>query len=70
MNRDHDYGGIVDNQIRALDHIGLFKTRLAGSPESLPRFVNPYDEKADLSEPGADVSARELLDLPRLRRRG
>ena len=50
MNRDHDYGGVVDNQVRALDHIGLFKTRLASSPEALPRFVNPYDEKADLSE--------------------
>ena len=50
MNRDHDYGDIVDNQVRALDHIGLFKTRLASSPEALPRYVNPYDEKADLNE--------------------
>lgn len=25
MNKDHDYGGIVDNQLRAFDHIGLFK---------------------------------------------
>jgi putative heme-binding domain-containing protein len=50
MNRDHDYGAVEDNQIRTLDHIGLFKTRLTGSPEALPRFVNPYDEKADLNE--------------------
>lgn len=25
MNKDHDYHGIVDNQLRAFDHIGLFK---------------------------------------------
>jgi uncharacterized repeat protein (TIGR03806 family) len=50
MNRDHDYGGVVDNQVRAFDHIGLFKSRLSGSPDALPRFVNPYDEKADLNE--------------------
>jgi uncharacterized repeat protein (TIGR03806 family) len=50
MNRDHDYGSVVDNQIRALDHVGLFKTRLSGSPEALPRFVSPYDESADLGE--------------------
>jgi len=25
MNRDHDYGGIVDNQLRALEHIGVFR---------------------------------------------
>jgi glucose/arabinose dehydrogenase len=24
MNKDHDYGGIVDNQLRVLDHIGVF----------------------------------------------
>jgi glucose/arabinose dehydrogenase len=25
MNRDHDYAGIVDNQLRALEHIGVFR---------------------------------------------
>jgi uncharacterized repeat protein (TIGR03806 family) len=25
MNRDHDYGGTVDNQLRTLDHIGVLK---------------------------------------------
>src|SRR5262249_11970514 len=25
MNRDHDYGGVIDNQLRALEHIGVFR---------------------------------------------
>jgi glucose/arabinose dehydrogenase len=25
MNKDHDYGGVVDNQLRVLEHLGLFK---------------------------------------------
>jgi uncharacterized repeat protein (TIGR03806 family) len=50
MNKDHDYSGVVDNQIRALDHIGIFKTPLTTSTESLPRFIDPYDEKADLND--------------------
>src|SRR5579883_3349526 len=50
MNKDHDYGGVVDNQIRALDHIGLFKTPLGDSLSSLPRFINPYDRHADLND--------------------
>lgn len=25
MNKDHDYHGVVDNQLRAFEHIGLFK---------------------------------------------
>lgn len=25
MNRDHDYGGVIDNQLQALEHVGAFK---------------------------------------------
>jgi glucose/arabinose dehydrogenase len=25
MNRDHDYGGVVDNQLRVLEHLGVFR---------------------------------------------
>jgi putative heme-binding domain-containing protein len=50
MNKDHDYGGVVDNQLRALDHIGIFKTPLGSAPGSQPKFINPYDERADLSD--------------------
>jgi uncharacterized repeat protein (TIGR03806 family) len=29
MNKDHNYGGVVDNQLRALDHIGVLKANWA-----------------------------------------
>ncbi len=50
MNKDHDYGGVVDNQVRALDHIGIFATPLGDSLKSLPRFIDPYDPGADLAD--------------------
>ena len=28
LDRDHDYGGVVDNQLRTLEHIGVFKGKL------------------------------------------
>jgi uncharacterized repeat protein (TIGR03806 family) len=53
LNRNHDYGSAVDNQLRALEHIGLI-TR-AASPEVKERkpsgrLTNPYDSAADLNE--------------------
>src|SRR5205085_12543974 len=50
MNKDHDFGGVVDNQLRALDHIGVFKTPLGDSLPSLPKFINPYDRRGDSSD--------------------
>ncbi|MEX0585191.1 MAG: hypothetical protein WD176_01015, partial [Pirellulales bacterium] len=44
LNRDHDYGGATDNQLRVLDRIGL----LEHSPEIKPPLADPYDESADL----------------------
>lgn len=29
MNKDHDYGGLIDNQLRTLAHIGVFKSNTA-----------------------------------------
>jgi hypothetical protein len=34
MNRDHDYGGVIDNQLRALEHIGVFRV------SSVERFLD------------------------------
>ena len=48
LNREHDYGGVSDNQLRALDHIGLFTERLAKPPAELTRLVDPRDGSADL----------------------
>ncbi len=61
MNRDHDYGGVVDNQIRSWHHIGLFedvprkkpeeipKNSPETPPSELPQLTNPYDEAAELT---------------------
>jgi putative heme-binding domain-containing protein len=47
LNRDHDYGSIRDNQLRALDHIDIFTERLK-PPSTLSRLADPYDAKNDL----------------------
>lgn len=46
LDRDHDYGGTVDNQLRALEHIGLFEGPLKPRRPDGPRLVNPYDPRA------------------------
>lgn len=47
MNRDHDYGSAVDNQLRAMANIDLFALGLPGPPPSLVRFPDPSDQAAD-----------------------
>lgn len=51
MNRDHTYpSGIQDNQLRTLNHIGVFSEPLKKSPSELSRLVNPYSPSADLEQ--------------------
>lgn len=54
MNRDHDYGGIVDNQLRTLEHIGMFTGKLPTKDRAA--LADPYDP----SEP-IDARARSYL---------
>ncbi len=56
MNKVHDYGKVQDNQLRTLEHIGVFKDKLPKRPEELRRLVDPYDPKEDL-----DKRARSYL---------
>jgi uncharacterized repeat protein (TIGR03806 family) len=56
MNRDHDYGGTVANQLRTLEHLNLFTEPLTESPEKLPRLVDYRAENEDL-----DRRARSYL---------
>lgn len=63
LNRDHDFGGVVDNQLRAYKHIGLMQDiaddadpheppgtlPAPKSPEDLPRFAPPFDDSADIN---------------------
>ena len=56
MNRDFDYGGVVDNQLRAWEHAGLFTKPLPAPPEKLPGLVDYADKTKDL-----DRRARSYL---------
>lgn len=58
MNRDHDYGGVADNQLRAWNHAGIFTAPLAKPPSAYPALPNPYDEAADI-----DSRARAYLHV-------
>jgi uncharacterized repeat protein (TIGR03806 family) len=50
MNKDHDYGnGNVANQLRTLEHLGLFTRPLPEAPENLPHLVDYENEKLDLT---------------------
>ena len=47
MNKDHDYGGVIANQLATLDHLKIFKTSLAKPPEELPRLADYRDAAQD-----------------------
>jgi hypothetical protein len=49
MNKDHDYGGVIANQLRTLEHLGVFDKQLPKSPEELPKLVDFRDTSADLN---------------------
>ncbi|MCH2373977.1 MAG: PQQ-dependent sugar dehydrogenase [Planctomycetes bacterium] len=48
MNRDFDYGDVVDNQLRTLNGVGLFSQPLEKEPDEYAALPNPYDDSADL----------------------
>lgn len=49
LNRDHNYGGVVANQLATFAHLGLFKEPLPNAPDKLPRLPDYTDETADLN---------------------
>ena len=48
MNRDHDYGGVVANQLATLDHIGLFTKPLPAPADQLEKLIDYQDENQTL----------------------
>jgi glucose/arabinose dehydrogenase len=48
LDRDHDFGGTKDNQLRAFEHIGVFHGALPGKRDDQPRLINPYDTAGSL----------------------
>lgn len=50
MNREFDFGGVKDNQLRAWEHVGLFKEPLGKPPGEFP-VLSPYaDESRNLND--------------------
>jgi len=50
MNREHQYAGGTDNQLRTLQHIGLFDKPFPDRPHKLPRLIDPSDESRTVDE--------------------
>ncbi|MBX9788222.1 MAG: PQQ-dependent sugar dehydrogenase [Pirellulales bacterium] len=50
LNRDHAYPASTDNQLRALEHIGLFSGPLPKPPAELARLTDPRDSSHTLEE--------------------
>jgi len=48
MNKNHDFGDVVDNQLRTWEHLGLFTEPLPKRPDELPRVSDYRDESIDL----------------------
>lgn len=57
MNREHDYGSTVENQLTVYSQLGLFEEPLEQKPSDLAKLVDPYDETQDLN-----ARARSYLD--------
>jgi hypothetical protein len=49
MNKDHDYGGVTENQLTVLERLGVFQEKLPQPPERLPRLVDYQDTRQDLN---------------------
>lgn len=54
LNRDHDYGGVSDNQLRALAHAGLFDREI-GAHQQYPALAVPASDDRE-------AAARAYLD--------
>ncbi len=50
MNRDHNYDGVVANQLATLEHIGLFAKKLPDAPAKLAKLPDFNDEKVSLDD--------------------
>ena len=56
MNKDHNYGGTLANQLATLEHIGLFEKQLPKPAEELPKLADYEDKTQSL-----DSRARAYL---------
>ncbi len=64
MNKDHDYGGVVANQLATLNHLGLFTQAAAGEAGQPAESGRLPRQEPEAGRAGAVVSARQLQPLP------
>jgi hypothetical protein len=50
FNKVHDYGGVKANQLRTLEHLGIFKKPLPAPPEKLPRIFDHDNASLDINQ--------------------
>jgi putative heme-binding domain-containing protein len=50
LNKDHNFGGTADNQLRTFEHIGLFTKPLSKSPAELDRLADYRDAKQPIDQ--------------------
>lgn len=50
MNRDHNYGGVIANQLETLEHIGLFTKKLPDAPAKMAKLPDFHDEKVPVDD--------------------
>ncbi len=52
LNKDFTYPstGRTDNQLATLDHVLMFTSPLAGTPDTLPALADPMDTSADIGD--------------------
>ncbi len=50
MNKDHNYDGVIANQLTTLEHIGMFSKKLPSAPAKLAKLPDFRDEKVSLND--------------------
>jgi uncharacterized repeat protein (TIGR03806 family) len=50
LNRQHDYGATRENQLRVLERLGIFQTKLSTAPEKLPQLADPDNPALALTD--------------------
>lgn len=50
MNRDHNYDGVIANQLSTLEHIGMFAKKLPSEAAKLPKLPDYRDEKVSIED--------------------
>ena len=58
MNRDQDYGGTTDNQLRTLDHIKIFQEPLEKTSADYPALPDPFG-----TDPDVEARTRSYLQV-------